>query len=169
MTRQFLSKSISLCSLSIAITCITSLTSVGAAQAISEGVYWGGGSRYIQIAKRVYNGQNSDDVRVCYQGFSSNGSTIASLKLKIPRYQTGIDYEVYTFESTTKEFRGLAIQQLAARRDKIVFGNLVGRMVSKGIDYQLDSNFPSARSPELQACLNSQKPYFKRILPSRSR
>lgn len=149
--------------LGFAIACATFSTAVDAVQAIAEGVYWGGGSRYIQIAKRINKGQSADDVRVCYQGFSSNGSMIASLQLTIPRYQTGMDYEVYTIPSVTKEFGVLAIQQFAFSRDKILFGNLVGRMVSKGIEYKLDPNFPTGRSPELQACLNTDQKFLKRI------
>ncbi len=164
MKTSYLHKPTFSISLASAIACLTFSTAVDAVQAIAEGVYWGGGSRYIQIAKRINKGQSSDDARVCYQGFSANGSMIASLNLTIPRYQTGIDYEVYTVQSVTKEFGNLAIQQFAFSRDKILFGNLVGRMVSKGIEYKLDPNFPTERSPELQACLNTDKKFFKRIL-----
>lgn len=165
MKISYLNKSVSV--ISLAIAGITFSTAVDAVQAIAEGVYWGGGSRYIQIAKRINKGQNADEARVCYQGFSANGSMISSLQLTIPRYQTGMDYEVYTVPSVSKEFGVLAIQQFAFSRDKILFGNLVGRMVSQGIEYKLDPYFPSTRSPELQECLNSNQNFFKRILPNR--
>jgi hypothetical protein len=132
-------------------------------QAIEEGLYWGGGSRYITISRRVTK-QFGD--RLCYSGFSANGTMIASLNLKIPRYQTGIDYEVYTLDGIENN---LAIQQYAFKRDQVVFGPLVGRFVRDGAVYTREANADKARSPELQECLNSAEPYFKQILSGRDR
>ncbi|OIP72612.1 MAG: hypothetical protein AUK48_11065 [Oscillatoriales cyanobacterium CG2_30_44_21] len=127
------------------------------AEALEEGTYWGGGSRYITIAKKTDTAQKEGDERFCYQGFSNNGSLIASLKLTIPRYQTGIDYEVYTLQDPENN---LAIQQYAFKRSEIIFGSLVGRFV-KGTVYKREENLIAGRSPDLAECLNSNKPYFK--------
>jgi hypothetical protein len=132
-------------------------------QAIEEGLYWGGGSRYITIARRVTK-EFGD--RVCFSGFSPNGSMIASLSLKIPRYQTGIDYEVYTLDGAKSN---LAIQQYAFKRDQITFGKLVGRFVREGLVYKYEGDTRSMKSPELQDCLNSAQPYFKQIPSGRDR
>jgi hypothetical protein len=132
-------------------------------QAIEEGLYWGGGSRYITISRRVTK-QFGD--RYCYRGFSSNGAMIASLSLKIPRYQTGIDYEVYTLDGVESN---LAIQQYAFKRDQITFGKLVERFVREGLVYKREGEAGAKRSPELQECLNSNRPYFKQISSGRDR
>ena len=143
-------------------------------QAIEEGLYWGGGSRYIRIAKQASPKGNSDSDRVCYHGFSPNGSTIVSLKLVIPRYQTGIDYEIYRLESPNEapsksDFQNVAIQQNAAAPDKITIGKLVGRFVREGTIYKRDGYADFDGTPELQECLNSTKPYFKQISSGRDR
>ncbi len=153
----------------IAIGCFSSnLVEIGEAQAIEEGLYWGGGSRYIRIAKQASSMGNSDSDRVCYHGFSPSGSVITSLKLEIPRYQTGIDYEVYRLQAPkTNNLANLAIQQNAASSDKITFGKLVGRFVREGSEYKRDGYSASDVTPELQECLDSTKPYFKQILSGR--
>lgn len=133
------------------------------AQALEEGIYWGGGSRYITIARKV---TKEFGARYCYSGSSSNGAMIASLNLKIPRYQTGIDYEVYTLDGAENDF---AIQQYAFKRDQITFGKLVGRFVREGIVYKREEDTRVKRSPELQECLKSNKPYFKQISSGRDR
>ena len=147
-------------------------------QAIEEGLYWGGGSRYIRIAKQASPTGNSDSDRVCYNGFSPNGSTIVSLKLVIPRYQTGIDYEIYSLESRNESpneapsksnFQNVAIQQNAAAPDKITIGKLVGRFVREGTIYKRDGYADFDGTPELQECLNSTEPYFKEISSGRDR
>ncbi len=152
-----------------AIACISSnLIVTKAAHALEEGLYWGGGSRYIQIAQRASS--TSDGDRVCYHGFSPNGSTIASLKLEIPRYQTGIDYEVYILQGLKKSnLNNLAILQYGFSPNKITFGKLVSRFVREGLVYKRDLNSISERSPELQECLNSDQPYFKQISSGRDR
>ncbi len=147
----------------IALSFGSNFISVNSAQALEEGIYWGGGSRYISIFKQANSTEESD--RYCYSGSSPNGTMIASLKLKIPRYQTGIDYEVYTLQGVNN----LAIQQYAAKRDQITFGKLVGRFVREGLVYKRDGNVSAERSPELQKCLNSTKPYFKQISSGRDR
>ncbi len=148
---------------------------VNSAQALEEGIYWGGGSRYISIFKQANPKTNpqpslnpnliDDGDRYCYSGSSPNGAMIASLKLKIPRYQTGIDYEVYTLQGVNN----LAIQQYAAKREQITFGKLVGRFVREGSVYKRDGDVSTERSPELQECLRSTKPYFKQISSGRDR
>jgi hypothetical protein len=155
----------------IAIGCFGSnLVAISAAQAIEEGLYWGGGSRYIRILKQASPTGDADGDRVCYSGMSPNSSMTVSMKLVIPRYQTGIDYEVYSLESSKKnQLDNLAIQQNAASRDQIIFGKLVGRFVREGTVYKRDGYSSSARSPELQECLDSTKPYFKQILSGRDR
>ena len=150
----------------IAIGCFGSnFVAIGTAQAIEEGLYWAGGSRYIRITKQASPTGDADSDRVCYSGFSSNGAMIASLNLKIPRYQTGIDYEVYTLHGANN----LAIQQYAFKRDQITFGKLVGRFVREGLVYKREQDAEKERSPELQECLNSTKPYFNQILSGRDR
>ncbi len=155
----------------IAISCFGSnFVAIDTAQAIEEGLYWGGGSRYIRITKQASPTGDADSDRVCYSGMSPNGSMTVSMKLVIPRYQTGIDYEVYSLESSQKnKLDNLAIQQNAASRDRIIFGKLVGRFVREGIVYKRDGYSSSGRSPELQECLNSTNPYFKQILLRRDR
>ena len=91
---------------------------------------------------------------------------ISSLKLVIPRYQTGIDYEVYSLQGSKNN---LSIQQNAASQDKITFGKLVGRFVREGLVYKRERDAGKERSPDLQGCLNSTKPYFKQISSRRDR
>ena len=151
----------------IALTSIGSIfMAVSAAQALEEGLYWGGGSRYIQIVKQASPTGDADRDRYCYQGSSSNGTMISSLKLVIPRYQTGIDYEVYSLQGSKNN---LSIQQNAASQDKITFGTLVGRFVREGLVYKRERDTGKERSPDLQGCLNSTKPYFKQISSGRDR
>jgi len=148
----------------------SNFVAMGAAQAIKEGLYWGGGSRYIRITKQASPTGDADSDRVCYSGMSPNGSMTVSMKLVIPRYQTGIDYEVYSLESPKQNKLGnLAIQQNAASRDRLIFGKLVGRFVRDGIVYKRGGYSSSGRSPELQECLDSTKPYFKQISSGRDR
>ena len=144
---------------------VSNFVMLGTAQALEEGLYWSGGSRYIRITKQASLTGDTDSDRFCYSGFSSNGAMIASLSLKIPRYQTGIDYEVYTLHGANN----LAIQQYAFKRDQITFGKLVGRFVHEGLVYKRERDEGKERSPELQECLNSTKPYFKQILSGRDR
>ncbi len=155
----------------IALTSISSsFIAVSAVPALEEGLYWGGGSRYIQIAKKSSLTGDADGDRYCYQGYSSNGMLISSLKLKIPRYQTGIDYEVYVLESPQKSsLNNLAILQYGFSPNKIIFGKPVGRSVREGLVYEQDGVAATAVTPELQECLNSTQPYFKQILSGRDR
>ena len=159
----------------IALSFSSNFIVVNSAQALEEGIYWGGGSRYISIFKQATPKPNlkpnpqhsltSESDRYCYSGSSPNGVMIASLKLKIPRYLTGIDYEVYTLQG----INNLAIQQYAFKRDQITFGQLVGRFVREGSVYKRDGDVSTERSPELQECLNSTQPYFKQISSGRDR
>ncbi len=153
----------------IALSCLASSLVVGDhAQAIEEGLYWGGGSRYIRIAKQAESKDRKE--RICYHGFSPNGSTIVSLKLEIPRYQTGIDYEVYTLQAPKKgNLDNFAILQYGFSPNKITFGKLVGRFVREGFVYEQDGVAATDVTPELQECLNSTQPYFKQISSGRDR
>lgn len=144
----------------IAISFSSNFVAVNSAQALEEGQYWGGGSRYISITKQA----SPTGDRYCYRGSSSNGTMIASLHLKIPRYLTGLDYEVYRLH----EADDLSIQQYAFKPDQIIFGNLVGGFV-RGLVYKRERDVGTERSPELQECLNSNQPYFKKILSGRER
>jgi hypothetical protein len=144
----------------IAISFSSNLVAVNSTQALEEGSYWGGGSRYISIFKQ----SNPTGDRYCYSGSSSNGTMIASLHLKIPRYLTGLDYEVYRLH----EADDLSIQQYAFKPDQIIFGNLVGGFV-RGLVYKRERDVSTERSPELQECLNSNQPYFKKIFSGRER
>ncbi|BBC25939.1 hypothetical protein [Pseudanabaena sp. ABRG5-3] len=144
----------------IAISFSSNLVAVKSAQALEAGSYWGGGSRYISIFKQT----NPTGDRYCYSGSSSNGTMIASLHLKIPRYLTGIDYEVYKLH----EADDLSIQQYAFKPDQIIFGNLVGGFV-RGLMYKRERDVGTERSPELQECLKSTQPYFKQISSGRDR
>ncbi|MBD2179003.1 hypothetical protein H6F42_18940 [Pseudanabaena sp. FACHB-1998] len=149
-----------------AISC--TFISVKSAEALEEGLYWGGGSRYIRIAKQEASSDRQE--RICYHGFSPNGSTITSLKLAIPRYETGIDYEVYLLESSKKSDRqNLAILQYGFSPNKITFGKLVKRSVREGLVYVRDGVAATDTTPELQECLNSNQPYFKQITSGRDR
>ncbi|MFN4834736.1 MAG: hypothetical protein ACK6CP_07405 [Pseudanabaena sp.] len=147
----------------IALSFSSNFIAAKSAQALEEGIYWGGGSRYISIFKQANPTSESD--RYCYSGSSPNGAMIASLNIKIPRYLTGLDYEVYTLQGV----KNLAIQQYAFKRDQITFGKLVGRFVREGSVYKREGNVSTERSPELQECLNSNKPYFKQISSGRDR
>jgi hypothetical protein len=159
----------------IALSFSSNFIAANSAQALEEGIYWGGGSRYISIFKQANPNPNlkpnpqtsltTESDRFCYSGSSPNGAMIASLNLKIPRYQTGLDYEVYTLQGVNN----LAIQQYAFKRDQITFGKLVGRFVREGSVYKREGNVSTERSPELQECLNSNKPYFKQISSGRDR
>lgn len=153
----------------IALSFSSNLITVKSAQALEEGIYWGGGSRYISIFKQTNSNPTPNPTdesdRLCYMGASPNGVMISSLKLKIPRYQTGIDYEVYTLQGISN----LAIQQYAFKPDQITFGKLVGRFVREGLVYKRDGDVSTKRSPELQECLNSTQPYFKQISSGRDR
>ncbi len=152
----------------IALSCLGSSLVVGDAQALEEGLYWGGGSRYIRIAKQAESKDRQE--RICYHGFSPNGSMIVSLKLAIPRYQTGIDYEVYTLQvPKNSNLDNFAILQYGYSPNKITFGKLVGRFVRAGLVYEQDGVATTDVTPELQECLNSNQPYFKRILSGRDR
>ncbi|MCA6586901.1 MAG: hypothetical protein IM531_00080 [Pseudanabaena sp. M090S1SP1A06QC] len=144
----------------IAISFSSNFVAVNSTQALEDGSYWGGGSRYISIFKQ----SNPTGDRYCYRGSSSNGTMIASLHLKIPRYLTGLDYEVYRLH----EADDLSIQQYAFKPDQIIFGNLVGGFV-RGLVYKRERDVGTERSPELQECLNSNQPYFKKILSGRER
>ena len=144
----------------IALSFSSNFITVNSTQALEEGSYWGGGSRYISIFKQT----NPTGDRFCYRGSSSNGTMIASLHLKIPRYLTGIDYEVYSLHKADK----LSIQQYAFKPDQIIFGDLVGGFV-RGLVYKRERDVGTERSPELQECLNSTKPYFKQISSGRDR
>jgi hypothetical protein len=155
---------------SIAAIALSSLSISSDVQALEEGLYWGGGSRYIRIAKQASPTGDKDRDRICYQGFSPNGSMIVSLNLVIPRYQTGIDYEVYSLQDPKKgNSVDLSIQQYAYSRDKITFGKLVGRFVRGGLVYKRDGESATDVTPELQECLKSTQPYFKQILSGRDR
>ena len=145
----------------IALSFSSNLITVNSAQALEEGIYWGGGSRYISIFKQP-NPIEGD--RFCYAGYSPNGAMIASLNLKIPRYQKGIDYEVYILQGTNN----LAIQQNLFKPNEIIFGELVGHFV-RGLVYKRDGEVSTERSAELQECLNSTQPYFKQISSGRDR
>ncbi|TYQ24529.1 hypothetical protein [Pseudanabaena sp. UWO310] len=144
----------------IALSFSSNFVAVKSAQALEAGSYWGGGSRYISIFKQM----NPTGDRYCYSGSSSNGTMITSLHLKIPRYLTGIDYEVYKLH----EADDLSIQQYAFQPDQIIFGDLVGGFV-RGLVYKRERDVDTERSPELQECLNSTQPYSKKILSGRDR
>lgn len=147
----------------IAISFSSNFGVVKSAQALEEGSYWGGGSRYISITKQASPTGASD--RFCYSGFSSNGAMIASLNLKLSRYQTGLNYEVYTLQGSNN----LGIQQYILQPDQIIFGEWAGLFVS-GLAYKREgTNAGAERSPELQECLNSTEPYFKQISSGRDR
>jgi hypothetical protein len=150
-------------SVAIAISFSSHLVAVNSAQALEEGRYWGGGSRYINIFKQANS--TGEGERFCYMGGSYNGAMIASLNLKIPRYQTGLDYEVYTLHGVNN----FAIEQYAFKPDQITVGKLVGRFVREGLVYKRDGDVITRQSPELQDCLNSTQPYFKQIPLGRDR
>ncbi|MEC4802874.1 MAG: hypothetical protein SAJ12_12090 [Jaaginema sp. PMC 1079.18] len=103
-----------------------------ASLSLRQGLYWGGGSRYIVIAIR--------GDRVCYSGSSPNGYSISSVS-PIPQ-QPGF-HKIEGFEDIT-------LSQVNS--NTVLFG---------GSEYTLeDSDIFVA--DELADCLNSSIPYFHR-------
>ena len=71
----------------IALSFSSNFIAANSAQALEEGIYWGGGSRYISIFKQANPNPNpqtsltTKSDRFCYSGSSPNGAMIASLHL----------------------------------------------------------------------------------------
>ncbi|NUN66594.1 hypothetical protein HCU40_17965 [Pseudanabaena biceps] len=61
------------------------------------------------------------------------------------------------------------MKQVFYCREKITTGKLVGRFVRDGLVYKREGDVGKERSPELQECHNSRKPYFKQISSGRDR
>ncbi|MCC3405563.1 MAG: hypothetical protein JGK17_08210 [Microcoleus sp. PH2017_10_PVI_O_A] len=107
-----------------------------AALPLQEGVYHGGGSRYIQIAQKANI--------ICFKGFSPNGVTVASVTADPIRQNS---YKINGFD-------GIVLRQ--QDKDTLFFGpanQLIKYIENSGFSRDLDS--------DLQQCLNSQKPFFK--------
>ncbi|MCU0545822.1 MAG: hypothetical protein MUE44_27270 [Oscillatoriaceae cyanobacterium Prado104] len=103
---------------------------------LQEGVYHGGGSRYIHIAQKAN--------RICFKGFSPNGVTVASVTGDANRQNS---YKINGFD-------GIVLKQ--QDKDTLLFGP-----ANQLIKYIANSGFPRDLDSDLQQCLNSQKPFFK--------
>ncbi len=62
---------------------------------LQQGVYWGGGSRYVEIARQ--------GDRWCYQGWSPNGRMVASI------HPQGEDHQIHGFPVPLKQTDGNTI------------------------------------------------------------
>ncbi|MDX2257211.1 MAG: hypothetical protein NW214_17000 [Pseudanabaenaceae cyanobacterium bins.39] len=160
--------------LSVCFSSVAYLAWVNNAYALEEGFYWGGGSRYIQIAKKTHSVNGVDSDRFCYQGFSSYGTSISSLELLTPNSRND-EFTIYILHGNAQEQNDrLALVQSKYRSGLIAvgkFGDILNRS-GRPLQYQLDVNASSASfrlSPELQDCLNSDQPYHKQILSNRDR
>lgn len=117
---------------------IASIAEIGlAAIPLQVGVYRVG-SRYIQIAQR--------ENRLCFHGFSIHGATTASLEPDRDRPDV---YRVNGFDDT------VLLQQDA---DTLLMGP-----IHYLNPYPADYEFPQTISDDLEVCLSSTKPFFKRI------
>lgn len=110
-----------------------------AALPLQEGIYYGGGTRYIQIAQK--------NNKICYQGFSKNGTSVASVEPD--RDRPGF-YVINGFDGTVLFQRD---------RETLQFG-AVNRLAS----YSLDSQISGELDATLEKCLNSDRPFFDRVL-----
>jgi hypothetical protein len=108
-----------------------------AALPIQVGVYRGPGSRYIQIAQK--------ENRICFKGFSANGVTVASVAADTNRKDF---YKINGFNDT------FLLQQ---DTDTVLFCP-----VNQLIKYAADYGFSRNLDDDLQECLTSQNPFFKR-------
>ncbi|MFM2432292.1 MAG: hypothetical protein RLZZ511_3506 [Cyanobacteriota bacterium] len=101
---------------------------------LQVGTYYGGGSKYIQIAKQ--------GDRFCYQGSSSRGMTIANL---IPS-RNGT-YAINTWKDSF-------VKQQDA--DRLLFGSAENMLA-----YPMDQETSGELSQPMQDCLNSTEPFFQ--------
>jgi hypothetical protein len=121
------------------VTAVWSAASVAAASGLplQVGVY-SAGSRYIQIA--------AQDDRVCYQGFSANGSVVGAI---------APDSEMPGF------YRVNGLPDLVLHQPTLE-AILLGSVHELRI-YAADPSFPREISPMLQQCLNTKAAFFKRM------
>jgi hypothetical protein len=98
------------------------------------------GSRYIQIAEK----QN----RICFKNSSSYGATVASVSADTNRQ------DFYQINGVDGAF---LLQQ---DQETLLFGP-----IHQLVNYAAEYNFPRELDDDLQQCLSSQKPFFKRNLP----
>ena len=119
------------------------LSSIGAENALAAlplqvGFYRGPGSRYIQIAEK--------ENRICIENFASNGSAIvASVAADTNRRDF---YKINGFDG---------IFLLQQDTDTVLFSP-----VNNLFKYVAESGFSRDLDDDLQVCLTSQKPFFKR-------
>ncbi len=112
----------------------SSLIPTAASFALQPGLYHGGGSRYIVISQQ--------GERLCYQGWSSNGTTTASL------IKTRNGFQVYQFSEADQ----LDIIETSATT--FLFG---GSSTYTRIDTAKTNSL-------MQACLNSPNHFFEQQL-----
>jgi hypothetical protein len=103
---------------------------------LQDGLYWGGGSRYIQITVR--------GDRACYMGSSSNGSAVASLEPDSTR--EGF-YRV-------NGFQGIVVSQPDS--ETLLFG-MPDDLISYKADYEISESEPEI----LRNCLESDEPFYE--------
>lgn len=133
----------------------TLMTSVSAKPLpLQPGIYYGGGSRYITIFKKSN--------RYCYSGVSNNGESYFSLE-SVPKYPG-----VYKLGSKGKNtVDDSFITQTG--KDTIAFGSLEQvQNYPNDYMYRFDgavSKDAIRQNPNIQRCLNSNKP-FNLIIPS---
>ncbi|MFN5856577.1 MAG: hypothetical protein ACK456_11910 [Pseudanabaenaceae cyanobacterium] len=123
--------------------------------AIENGLYYGGRSFYIRIA--------SQGDRVCYQGMSARGVTVASMEL-LKKQSDRRTYVIYNF-------RKLGVSETQQEPRQIRFGEVdKNNNVVLGSLYNLVETEESLEtSPEMNQCLNSEQPFFWQNLSPRDR
>lgn len=119
------------------------------AKPLQPGTYWGGGSRYITIMR-----QGND--RMCYMGSSHPDKAIVASIL--PVRENPKLYSIYGFGS---------IALLQQDEKTLLFGALSGRRTSliQSSEYRIEGS--RTLTNELRQCLNSRKPFYKKIVSSR--
>ncbi|MEG3966780.1 MULTISPECIES: hypothetical protein [unclassified Microcoleus] len=127
------------------------LTIIGAEHSLAAlplqvGVYRSAGNRYIEIAEK--------ENRLCLRNYSYKGVVVASVAADTQRQNF---YKINGYGGYDGTF---LLQQ---DTETLLFGS-----VNHLIKYVADHSFPTTElDDDLQECLSSQKPFFKRKDPSR--
>lgn len=105
---------------------------------LQKGIYYGGGSRYIQIAAK--------GARLCFHGYSGRGATVASI---IPDPSLEGFYRINGWTDTVLYQQDLKI---------LLFGS-----TNNLLPYKADDNLSQDISDSLQQCLESNAPFEQRF------
>lgn len=130
-----------LCTNSITVAAIVSSLSLpvyASPLPLQEGIYYGGGSRYIQIAAK--------GERLCFHGYSGRGAAIASIT---PNPSSEGFYRIYG---------GIGSVLYQQDLKTLLFGS-TDRLFS----YEADNNLEWNISNSLQKCLESDAPFEERF------